>query len=207
MGNLFISMVLSDPVRYFSWILAVAFSVCLHEFAHAWAALKLGDDTAARSGHLSLNPLVQMGPQSLLMLFVLGIAWGAVPVNTQKLRGWDREALTAFAGPLANLLLCGVFGLLAASGLGAELGSQFFFGASAANAVLFLLNMLPVPMLDGWAVFKLFIPPMRDLDMRRVAPYSLLFIALIFFTPLFDLLWSVGFKMANGVVQFATNLI
>ena len=84
--TLFVQYLSSDPLYFFSWTLAVIFSVCFHEYWHAATALKLGDDTAARAGHLSFNPMVQMGPASLIMLLLIGIAWGSVPVDPRRQR-------------------------------------------------------------------------------------------------------------------------
>ncbi|MCX6995813.1 MAG: site-2 protease family protein, partial [Kiritimatiellaeota bacterium] len=78
--NFFIVQAWEQPFFFFAWVGIVTFSICVHEFAHAWMALRCGDDTAARAGHLSLNPFRQMGPSSLIALLVVGIAWGAVPV-------------------------------------------------------------------------------------------------------------------------------
>ena len=93
-------------------LLVVVFSVCLHEYAHARAALWQGDATAAEQGHLTLNPLKQMGPMSLIMLLIIGIAWGAVPVNPGRMRHRYSDALVSFAGPATNLALFLVSSLL-----------------------------------------------------------------------------------------------
>ena len=61
MNGFFLSRLAESPLDYISWVLIIVFSICVHEYAHARAALRYGDDTAARSGHLTLNPLVQMG--------------------------------------------------------------------------------------------------------------------------------------------------
>ncbi len=108
--RLFIFYMSESPAYYFSWVFSVMFSICVHEYAHAAMALHHGDDTASQRGHLTLNPLVQMGIRSLILLFVIGIAWGSVPVNLAKLRTRRSAAAVAFAGPLANLFLCVIFG-------------------------------------------------------------------------------------------------
>ena len=82
---MFISRLFSDPTMFFTIIIAVGLSVCIHEFCHAYTALKCGDPTAARMGHLTLNPLKQMGVISIIMLLLLGICWGSVPVNPGNL--------------------------------------------------------------------------------------------------------------------------
>ena len=77
----------------------------LHELAHGWAAIWLGDQTPVRQGRMTGNPLVHMGPWSLLMLAVAGIAWGQMPIDRTRLRGRHGEAIVAAAGPAMNVLL------------------------------------------------------------------------------------------------------
>jgi Zn-dependent protease len=158
---MFIESAFSNPYFFFSWVLIIVFSICVHEYAHAQMALWKGDDTAALLGHLSLNPLVQMGWMSLLLLALVGIAWGSVPVNPRQLRGRSAHAQVAFAGPVANLILCVLCalagGLVEVAGVGESIVG-FLMMASMANAVLFLFNMLPIPMFDGWTVLALWVP-------------------------------------------------
>lgn len=202
--NLFLSYATQNPAYYFSWVVAVMFSICLHEYAHAAAALRLGDDTAARQGHLTLNPLVQMGLPSIVMLLVIGIAWGAVPVNPGRIRRRGGGALVAVAGPLTNLFLCIGFGLmtvlwsLLAQGVQAEgAAMRFLWLASVANGVLFVFNMLPVPMFDGWSVFALLIPRMGRIQPQQARVISLIFLALAVATPAFGLVWQGGTLVAE----------
>ena len=194
--TIFLRYLWEDPRFFLSWVLIVTFSICLHELAHAYTALRCGDDTAAREGHLSLNPMVQMGVSSLVILCLFGIAWGAVPVNVSYLRKRTDAALVAVAGPLANLLLCIAFGLAVVIA-GTFLGSdhpvkEFFRFGSLANGVLCLFNMLPVPMFDGWAVFSVFVPAMRTVDVHAAQNIGMVFLLLVFVTPLGSLIWNTG---------------
>lgn len=155
--NLFINKLFTDPEEFCAISLIVIFSICCHEFSHAWMALKQGDSTAADAGHLTLNPFKQMGIMSLVMLAFFGIAFGMVPVNPQRMKHRYSEALVAFSGPAMNLILFFAFCLLTAVthllGVKEVAVNLILFGAII-NMALFLLNMLPVPMLDGWAVYK-----------------------------------------------------
>lgn len=164
--GLAINTLFTDPRWFFISTLIVVFSICLHEFCHAYAALKLGDPTAAEEGHLTLNPLKQMGITSLLMLLIIGIAWGAVPVNPQNIRSRWKALLISVAGPLANLFLFAVgwcaFGILMNHVSDVKqivLEAVLFLGLI--NGVLFVFNMLPVPGLDGWAVVQTFFRKIR----------------------------------------------
>lgn len=205
--NFFVSSWAQDPFYFFSWVGIVAFSVCFHEYAHASMALKRGDDTAAQMGHLTLNPMVQMGPMSIVMLLLIGIAWGAVPVNPGRLRTRADAAMVVFAGPAANLLLSLVSGgvaagllMLTAGGVSANLIVRFFEYGCKANVVLFVFNMLPVPMFDGWSVFSLFTPAMRDVEPQRAQTISLIAVAVVSITPLGGLIWELGKGLSDHVI-------
>ena len=152
------------------FFLLVAFPV--HEFCHAFAAWRLGDDTARRAGFLTLNPIKHFHPVggTFLVLSVLltGIPLGfaATPVNRSNLRGRHGEAIVAAAGPLSNAALAIVFGLVAR-----YLAGNFDFAVSApdrlwvllgliiyGNIVLGIFNFLPVPPLDGSAILLSLLP-------------------------------------------------
>ncbi len=201
--SFFVSTLFEDPFMYFAWVGVVMFSICLHEFSHAHMAYKLGDDTAYLTGHHSLNPMVQMGPVSIVILLLFGIAWGAVPVSLARLRDSRARALVSFAGPASNLLLSLLFGLvyslMTSLGVGEALMRVAMIGCLA-NAVLFFFNLLPVPILDGWAVFSLFIPAMRQIHPARAQQMSWIFFALVFMTPLAALIWAGGGWLSSLIV-------
>lgn len=207
MGGFFINKLAESPWEFFSWVIVVAFSICVHELFHAWVALKCGDDTAARAGHLTLNPLVQMGVQSLIMLALLGIAWGMVPVNPAALRPMQR-AKVAFAGPAANLALSAAFALVAvltwrftAQGSEPSPAISLMLMASRANAVLFILNMLPVPSFDGWSVLGGFFPALEDWTARFGPQAGWIALAVLFLTPASVLVWVGGEAISRLFVR------
>ncbi|MCZ7593377.1 MAG: site-2 protease family protein [Kiritimatiellae bacterium] len=201
--SFFISRIAEDPFYVISWIVVIIFSICVHEYAHAWTALKLGDDTAARNGHLTLNPMIQMGWMSLLLLALFGIAWGAVPVDPRRLRTAARAGWVAAAGPLANLLLAVIFsGLMVLSALVLPDSSQlvtvhFFRFAAMANGVLVVLNLLPIPMFDGWTVLAAIVPPLRAIDPVRVQTVSWLLLIAVWTTPAGFWIWNSGTAIAT----------
>ncbi len=201
---MFIQQAIDNLPFFLSWILIITFSICVHEYAHALVALWKGDDTAATAGHLSLNPVVQMGWTSLVMLALVGIAWGAVPVNPRRL-GRAGHAQVAIAGPAANLILCLLFSVIAGVvGTFAESAfvERFLMLAAMANAVLFIFNLLPIPMFDGWTVLALFIPALDRIDVRQVSGYSWMALIVIWSTGVMDFIWGIG-AMASAVIQGA----
>ena len=147
---MFIRNLFENPLFFAAVIISVGFSVCLHEFFHAYAALKCGDRTAADAGHLTLNPLKQMGVISIVMLVMLGLCWGAVPVDPRNLtRG--KRILVSLAGPLTNLALFAA-GIIAGSvciWLKFEPILYFAIIFAGLNMVLFCVNIAPVPGFDG----------------------------------------------------------
>ncbi|OIO89095.1 MAG: hypothetical protein AUK03_15055 [Anaerolineae bacterium CG2_30_64_16] len=153
MFNLTISTVLARAIA-----LLLGFSV--HEAAHAWVAYRLGDDTAARQGRLTLNPLAHLDPLGAIMALVAMIGWARpVPVNPWRLRYGPRVggALVAAAGPFSNLLMAAVVAIPWRLGLfdGApKLVLTVAWTFVALNVALFLFNLIPLAPLDGISVLS-----------------------------------------------------
>ena len=190
---MFIRYLWLDPRFFAAAIFLVVFSICCHEFMHALTALKFGDDTAARNGHLTLNPLKQMGWLSIVMLLFIGIAWGQVPVTPSNFRSRGERVLTSLAGPLTNLALWLIFAAIAFACFRVN-GTQNFAGnmlayGSIMNFSLFVLNLLPVPGLDGFNVLYEFFPGFfrRDSEVIKGAFFILIALLLAFSERLFDL--------------------
>lgn len=157
---IFASKFFTDRILFFLVTLSVIPSICLHEYFHAQVALWCGDPTAAQRGHLTLNPLKQMGAISIIMFLLLGIAWGGVPVNPQNLTRRGR-VLTALAGPAMNFLLF-LISFLVYPVLHLHTGAPqllvlYFFVAGVYNLILFCFNILPIPGLDGWNILVQFV--------------------------------------------------
>jgi Zn-dependent protease len=178
-------------------------SLCLHEFAHAVVAYRAGDTTVAERGYLTLNPLRYSHPLLSIVLPVvvvllggIGLPGGAVWVNRHAIPGRLRHSLVSAAGPATNVLftlaLAAPFALGAAdASAGADGGFDGggradFYNALALLAFLqltaSLLNLLPVPGLDGGNVVEPWLSPQWQRGYAMLAPYG--------FLVLFGLLWS-----------------
>jgi Zn-dependent protease len=137
-------------------------SLTFHEAAHAWAAFRLGDDTAKRMGRLSLNPLVHMDPLGSLMIFGrMPIGWAKpVPVDARNLRNpRTGMQLVAFAGPLSNLILALAFCVLYMFLGSSVAGSGWYLlltGFISVNFSLAIFNLLPLAPLDGSKIITVF---------------------------------------------------
>lgn len=182
------------------YLVALVVILTVHEAAHAWVALRLGDPTAERAGRVSLNPLRHLDLLGTVMLFIAGIGWGKpVPVNPRNFKKPTRdEALTAFAGPAANLILAFLAAIPVAY-VQTEWVVQLFSAILDLSIVLFLFNMLPFPPLDGSKFVQIFVPT-RYLGLYRrflskATPYFLVLVVLdLYLSPrLFgtSLIWLV----------------
>ena len=199
------------PFALIAWAFWVIFSITLHEIGHALAAIRVGDDTPIRLNRLTLNPLVHMGPTSLIVFAVVGIAWGAMPVNPHKFRGWHADALVAFAGPLVNIALwviCVAGAATAAVYVPDSFASKdniyrFFMTGAFLNAALLALNLLPVPPLDGSRILASFSRFYRRLaEGPNAATFSLVGILFVFFVA-----GGVLFSYAASVSRLAVALL
>lgn len=197
LADIFIQRLFDDPRSFFMLTFIVVFSVCLHEYSHAQVALWMGDSTAANQGHLTLNPLKQMGFFSILMLLILGFAWGAVPVNPARMKNKYGRLLTSFAGPAVNLILFAlawIFFGITCNLQNAPHSAMIFLGLfGLMNFVLFVFNMLPVPGLDGWNICTWFFPKlaMPNSEVVKGAMVILIFVAFMFVSYLFQFAQSV----------------
>ena len=176
-------------IRFF----VITVSLSLHEAAHAWTALRMGDDTAERMGRLSLNPLAHMDPLgSMMILFGMPLGWAKpVPVNPANLRN-PRAAmpLVSFAGPLSNLLI-GIAGCMVFFIIGARIGSagwlhmlRYFIEINFALAVF---NLLPIWPLDGSKIITAFmsdrVADRYEEKMMQLGVYPLLIIMVFEMVP------------------------
>ncbi|MEU9119308.1 site-2 protease family protein [Streptomyces sp. NPDC048506] len=183
-------------------------SLCLHEYAHARTALHSGDLTVEAKGYLQLNPLAYSHALLSIVLPVLfvimggiGLPGGAVFIERHRIRGRWRHSLISAAGPLVNLVC--VVGLLLPLGLGWLDTAPVEFQAALAflgflEVTATLLNLLPVPGLDGYGIVEPWLPPGLRRQVAPFAPFGLLAV--------FGLLWvpevnRVFFDVIYGLIR------
>jgi len=213
MLNLNLSTLLSRII-----ILMIAFT--LHEFSHAIVATWLGDETPRQEGRLTLNPFAHLDPIGTVMLLLAGFGWAKpVPVNPYRLRQRSRAGLmlVSLAGPLSNLMLAVIAGLiirfarlpLYANAPGAILPSwgQFLLEFVVINLTLFLFNLIPLAPLDGEKVLLFFLPPRAAEWMEKMRPYApMVLLAIVIIGPLvnFDI---ISMLIRTPMVQLTRLLI
>ncbi len=173
---------------------AVLIAITFHEFAHAFAADKLGDDTPRRQGRLTLNPFAHLDPVGSLLLIFAGFGWGK-PVEINP-RNFNRdksmtasEAIVAIAGPAMNLILAVLFTFIyfaivkiAPAFCITQVGLVILTLIQMTiiiNIGLGVFNLIPLPPLDGSKVLKLFLPVnVRDWFERNFRIFYIIFVVL-----------------------------
>ena len=202
------------------WAIPVIFAITVHEVAHGWVASKLGDQTAKMLGRLTLNPIKHVDPIGTVVLPAIMIAtspfifgWAKpVPVDWRNLGKPKRDmALVAVAGPAANLLML-VFWVAFAKVVMSfadnlsDLALPMFYMAMAGvsiNIVLMVLNLLPLPPLDGSRVVSSILPPQLEQKYSRLEQYGLIILIVLLVTGVLGkILWPPVGAIQSLVYSF-----
>lgn len=179
----------ATTITFIFWLTALAISITFHEFLHAWAADYLGDPTPKAAGRVSLNPAAHVDPFGTILLpialllttgFVFGYA-KPVPINPNNFKNYRLgQALTAIAGPFANLVLLLIFAGLYKLLPDAGYFRVFLLTVIKLNVVLMVFNLMPVPPLDGSKILYTFLPFEMIRKLEIYGPFLLLPIMLLF---------------------------
>jgi Zn-dependent protease len=194
-------------------------AITLHEVAHGWVALRCGDATAQSQGRLSLNPLRHIDPVGTVLVPALLAIFGGfifgwakpVPVNYHRLRQPKRDmAFVALAGPGANLIMALGWGLVMAIGYHLQAGMAWLgqplllMGGAGVNVnvMLGVLNLAPIPPLDGSRVLAGVLPDRAGEVMARMEPYGLIILVALMTLGLFNVLMPI----VNSIRHFILTL-
>lgn len=206
-----LNLVLSIP--------AVLIAITFHEYAHALAADKLGDDTPRNQGRLTLNPLAHIDPYGIILMLTAGFGWGKpVEINsnnfTRKVTIRKGNAIVSIAGPCMNFILAIVFSII--YGLMLKFASSFILTTTGniiatmieytitMNVGLGVFNLIPLPPLDGSKVLFAFLPlNARDWYARNERILYIIFI-IIWITPISSMIIS---PMINWIDKGLIKLI
>lgn len=199
------------------WAIPVIFAITLHEVAHGWTALRFGDRTAQMMGRLTLNPIKHIDPLGTLVVPGLLLMFGGfifgwakpVPVNERNMRQPKQNmAWVALAGPMANLVMAVFWALIARLGLGliesgVAMGEAMLLMGIAGiliNGMLMLLNLLPLPPLDGGRILVSVLPDKIGWQVSRIEPYGFfILLGLLYFGILTMVLWPMMQVFLTGL--------
>ena len=183
------------------------FALSFHEFAHACMASKCGDNTAARMGRLTLNPMAHLDVMGSLMILFVGFGWAKpVPVDSRNLRDPRKDMMkVAAAGPLSNLLLAMLAGMAwrLLGGINFLLDTNFpvlIFYFTQINIALAVFNLIPVSPLDGSQIFSGYLMktnPELALKIQSYGPQVLFGLILFGYVTGFSILWLVMKPFVN----------
>ncbi len=206
-----------------STYLVLLFSLSVHESAHAWTALRMGDETAFRAGRISLNPLVHMDPFGtvvfpLVGLFAGGIVFGwakPVPIQPRHFTNVRQgEILSAGAGPFSNFVLAVAFAVLYSvmiQSFGLDRSQLLVFIARIGivlNVVLGIFNLIPVPPLDGSHIASWGLPRgLAEVYGRVVRPYGFMILVLLLISGALDVVFDyLAWPVIRVLMQFGGGL-
>jgi len=208
------------------YALPVIFAITLHEAAHGYVARMLGDNTAYVLGRVSVNPMRHIDPLGTIAIplllyfatsgaFMFGYA-KPVPVAFGNLRNPRWGSLwVALAGPLCNFVQALVWGVVGVALAAANVEEPFFTRMAAAgigiNLVLGVLNLFPLPPLDGGRVLAALLPPRPSIMLSRIEPYGFFIVMALVITGTLTKFWlrplvSLGYDAVTAILTPLVSL-
>ncbi|CAC9538651.1 FIG004556: membrane metalloprotease [Bathymodiolus heckerae thiotrophic gill symbiont] len=197
------------------YAIPVLFAITVHETAHGWVASLLGDHSARMMGRITLNPIKHIDPVGTILVpaflyFTSGFIFGwakPVPVNFSALRSPRQDMLwVAIAGPISNFLMAALW--LGVIFIAINTGSQFFVDMAQVgiqiNLLLAVLNLLPLPPLDGGRVLSSLLPPRLSYQYDQLEPYGLYILLGLLFLGIFQ---TVILPIVKLIQQWAFGLV
>lgn len=210
---MFFNILLNSPSLAFVWIVAIFFSLTIHEFSHALLGSIKGDKTAEREGRLTLNPFAHIDLFGLVAMLLFGFGWAKpVPFNPYNLKNpkWD-SVLIALAGPGANLLVAIIAGIAFRFVFvwlgGGNLLTIFLFLLILLNLFLLFFNIIPIHPLDGSKLFFALFDHPKYASLRAFVavrgPQILMvaiFIAILTNIDIFFFVAAPAYRVCNGLI-------
>jgi len=200
-----------DPIHLLARAVALLIGMTIHEFAHVYVAYRMGDNTGANQGRLTLNPLVHINPIGFLMGVIIGFGFlGSAPVNPYRMRNprWGYLAAVA-AGPISNLLIAAVFAIPYRFNIqllfSDSIVNQILYQTVVLNLILALFNIIPLFPLDGWSIMYSLLPPNQarwwQANQMNSQYVFMLLILLSFIGGRFDILGVLISQPANTIFR------
>jgi len=211
-----------DELPFIVLVLLLQFTV--HEFAHAYAAYKFGDDTAYREGRVTLNPFAHLDLFGFILILIAGFGWAKpVPVRASRFKNPRvMSVIVSLVGPLSNLILgiISIFaivlisnsGILSSASVGVVSAVEVFFKYMIHYSfLLFVFNLIPLPPLDGYRIVAEFLPLQTRFKIEQNAHWgTIIFLLLVFIPPLRNVtivpILNLGSQLAFKIWELALVL-
>ncbi len=213
----------ADPLTIimslFAILVVLLVATPVHECAHGWMAKALGDDTAERSGRLTLNPIHHLDLLGTICMLLFGIGWGKpVPVNPSRCRkvksGKAAMALTALAGPVSNILLSLIFMIIykvVFYTCGSVANIAYFLSALIfiidINLFLAVFNLIPIPPFDGSRILLAFLPTKWYFGIMKYERYIQIGILLLIWSGILSIPLNIASSWLFNGLDFITTPI
>jgi len=198
---------------------AAVIGLTVHEFAHAYTAYKLGNNTAKDEGRITLNPLKHIDWLGFFLIVVAGFGWAKpVSFNPDNLKHKHRdEILISLAGPLSNFVIAVLFFITARLLYSLEYFNATEFGLQIINLIviwgvinfsLFIFNLIPIPPLDGSHVYLTFLKEIHPIIMMNMYKYgTMVLFAIIIAESQFNINILHLSEMIHGITSFFIQLL
>lgn len=207
---------LSTIIYYF---MIFAFSISVHESAHAYAAYRLGDNTGKDLGRVTLNPMKHLDLFGTILLFLAGIGWAKpVPINPSRFKNRKiGTMIVSLAGPLSNIILALIFTFVLLFirfkfGVYSDMSSteplvilsNFCEIGLSLNILLAVFNLLPIPPLDGSKIFTIFLPERYYFKIMQYQHLSFIILILLIYT---NLLQTILYFAQIHILSFISSVL
>lgn len=212
-SNIFSNLNWSVPLELLASVIPAMICITLHELSHGYTAYLLGDPTAKRAGRLTLNPIKHIDIMGLIMMVIFKFGWAKpVPFDYRYFKKPKRDiAITALAGPIANVIICCVFLFLygiafsPCTRANTELSYlllQTIYITAYLSAALAVFNMIPLPPLDGSKVLFSFLSDEAYLKLMRLERYGMIILILLLATNIFGNPLSIATQFVTDKLFF-----
>ncbi len=198
-----------------SSLVVIFLTLPIHEFAHGFAATKLGDPTPRYQGRLTINPFAHIDYVGALCILLFGFGWAKpVGVNAYNFKSPKKDmAITAFAGPLSNIIVALIALILAnlmivlTNSIRFSYLLDFFWYIAQINVSLAVFNLIPIPPLDGSRILFAVLPDKYYYKLMRYERYIYLALIVLIVTGALDIPLSVITNFIFGLLTWVVNLI